>query len=100
MKGPLKTYSLKRSPREVTLCETVLTEIVELDLKFRLFAFVDRTMEQYKRTTKEQIQKSKSLRTKLKTTLSIRSAPIIRKNNIKITVPVPYLWWVCRLLLC
>ena len=72
----------------------------ELDLKVRLFAFVDRTMEQYKRTTKEQIQKSKSLRTKLKTTLGIRSAPIIRKNNVKITVPVPYLWWVCRLLLC
>ena len=71
------------------MCETVLTEIVELYLKVRLFAFVDRTMERYKRTTKEQIQKSKSLRTKLQILrLCIRNAPIIRKNNIKITVSV------------
>lgn len=42
--------------REVILCETVHTEIVELYLKVRLFAFVDRTMEQHKKTTKEQIQ--------------------------------------------
>ena len=54
--------------RKVTLCETVLTEIVELYLKVRLFAFVYRTMEQYKIIIKEQIQKSKSLKSKMQTT--------------------------------
>ena len=54
--------------REVTLCETVLIKIVELYLKVRLFAFVYRTMEQYKMIIKEQIQKSKSLKSKLQKT--------------------------------
>ena len=45
--------------------DVLLTEIIELYSRVRFFAFVDRKMEHFKKEKKEQLQKAKSLRSKL-----------------------------------
>ena len=47
-------------------CSVLLSKIIELYITVRSFAFTSKIMEQHKVVNKENLQKAKSLRTKLK----------------------------------
>lgn len=53
------------TPSRISTTDVLLTEIIELYSRVRFFAFVDRKMEHFKKEKKEQLQKAKSLRSKL-----------------------------------
>ena len=53
------------TPSSTSTTDVLLTEIIELYSRVRFFAFVDRKMEHFKKEKKEQLQKAKSLRSKL-----------------------------------